>query len=191
MGLRTIVNEADLLQRIANDDERAFEQLFHAYHQPISSFVRSLVGSRELTEEILHDVFTSVWQNRKALPRIQKFTSYLFVQTRNHSLNCIKKLAAERGHQQQYTIESLSQTEGEDLREEYEALLESGISKLPEQQRRVFLLRREGLRNPEIASRLGIASDSVKKYHQLAMLFLSRFVKEKSVLSVALSILFR
>src|SRR5688500_13593563 len=88
-----------MLQAIAQNDERAFNNLFYEYHQQLGAFVFSITRSKELTEEIIQDVFVKLWENRKELPAIKNFSAWLFIITRNHTLNAIKKLVQEREKQ--------------------------------------------------------------------------------------------
>ena len=73
MSLKSILNESFLLRRIAAGDEDAFGKLFTDYQHQVSVFVFSIVGSKELTQEIVQDIFIKVWQKRKELLEIKKF----------------------------------------------------------------------------------------------------------------------
>src|SRR5690606_4363184 len=103
MALRTVYNEAELLLEVAKGNERAFSELFNAYNNQLGEFVLLLTDSPEMTEEIISDVFLKVWSNRNSLKKIKKFTSYLFVLTRNYTLNCIRKSQTERKRHENYS----------------------------------------------------------------------------------------
>ncbi|SEN85623.1 RNA polymerase sigma factor, sigma-70 family [bacterium A37T11] len=181
MALRELNNEKALLINISQGDERAFAELFYGYYNQVAEFVQSVAHDEQLTEEIVQDVFAKVWANRNQLASVGKFTAYLFILTRNHTLNTIRKVVAERKAQHEFL-----QLQGEvaelpeaykEPQPEYEALLIQAAALLPPQQQQVFALRRKGIKNPEIARQMNLSPDSVKKYYQLAIRFIANFVK--------------
>ena len=178
MLLPKLQNERVLLQRIAKSDEQAFKYLFSVYHHELGAFIHSLLNDRESTLEVVQDVFLKIWLHRAKLPEITNFTSYLFIIARNHTLNKIRQLTQTQEKHKQYlnALESEILSESESPNDPYEAL-DKALSKLPPQQQRVFALRQQGLKNPEIASVLNISTASVAKYQQLAMQSLSELVK--------------
>lgn len=194
MALRPLHHEKELLARVAGGDEAAFTELFYGYHNQLAGYVQLLTASKELSQEIVQDVFVKVWMNREALQKLHSFSSYLFIITRNYTLNCIRKTARIQGLVDTYDIDLLKD-ELEDFQErsllddpEYIALVERAVAQLPQQQQRVFRLRQQGLKNPVIASQMEISVDSVKKYQQLAVKAVAEFVKAHAALSILLMV---
>lgn len=192
MALKEVNNEAGLLKGIAAGDDRAFAALFYAYYNQVAEFVQSVTHDAGLTEEIVQDVFTKIWQNREQLVLVEKFTAYLFILTRNHTLNMIRKATAERKERESYERSLQLETEPAEMdkepRPEYEAWLDRAAVMLPPQQQQVFALRRRGLKNPEIARQMNLSPDSVKKYYQLALRAIAEFVKAQGFISVLLAV---
>jgi RNA polymerase sigma-70 factor (family 1) len=186
VALRPVHNETELIFRITDGDEGAFSELFLAYHNQIGAFVNTIVDSKEMVEEIVQDVFLKVWLDRHSLPAVQKFTSYLFILTRNYALNAIRKKINQERWQHEYlnTTRDVVLTEDASPDDDYLSLLESAMEHLPPQQRKVFELRKDGFKNPEIAEQLGLTVDSVKKYQQLALKSVSEFVKMRAIVSL-------
>jgi RNA polymerase sigma factor (sigma-70 family) len=172
------LKDIGMLQAIAHDDERAFSSLFYEYHQQLGGFVFSVTRSKELTEEIIQDVFVKLWENRKELPAVKNFSAYLFIITRNHTLNSIRKLVQEREKQtalaQHYELSEGKEPVPEDNRY---ALLDNAVDQLPQQQKKVFLLRQQGLKNADVAFHLDLSVNSVKKYQQWAMQTIVKLIK--------------
>ncbi|WP_285009131.1 RNA polymerase sigma factor [Pedobacter faecalis] len=194
MALRPLHNEAELLKEVVKGNESAFAELFYGYHQQLGVYVQMLTGSKEMTQEIVQDVFVKVWMNREALGTVDKFTSYLFILTRNYTLNCIRKSSREQAQISSYGIEALKDElehpEDKSLLDdpEYISLVERAVAQLPPQQQKVFRLRQQGLKNPEIAREMDISTESVKKYQQWALKAVAEFVKAHAALSVLLFI---
>jgi len=192
MLLSKVQNEHILLQRIAMDDEQAFRELFIFYHHEIGSFIHSLLHDRETTLEIVQDIFVKVWLNRTRLLEIDNFTAYLFITTRNHVLNKIRQSLREKEKHTSYLqsariLESIATEEPHNIEERYQ-LLEKAVNNLPPQQQKVFTLRQQGLKNPEIAKVLNISTVSVAKYQQLALRFINDYVKAYGVITPLLYI---
>jgi len=188
MLLSKVQNEHILLQRIAmDDDEQAFRELFIFYHHEIGSFIHSLLHDRETTLEAVQDIFVKVWLNRTRLLEIDNFTAYLFITTRNHVLNKIRQSLREKKKHTSYLqsasiLESIAPEELQNIEERYQ-LLEKAVNNLPPQQQKVFTLRQQGLKNPEIAKVLNISTVSVAKYQQLALRFINDYVKAYGVIT--------
>jgi len=195
MLLISLKDEKDLLQKVAKDDEIAFKRLFSAYHQELGVFVNSLLNDKETTVEVVQDIYLKIWQNRKDMPEVVNFTSYLFITARNHTLNKIRQIVMEKKRFELYkeTIDSNSEFFNvvEDEKEKLYDLIENAIEKLPLQQQKVFVMRQQGLKNPEIARKLNISTNSVTKYQQLALRFVIEHVKICAILSPIIYILFK
>lgn len=182
MALQKIPNEAELLEKIANGDEHAFAELFYAYYNQIGEFVQLLTNSLSVTEEIVQDIFTKIWMDRAALISINRFDAYLFILCRNHTLNHIRRMATERRKQEEFLRQVEADAEAVDHeKEDYFQLLDRAVELLPPQQQKVFALRRNGFKNPEIAQQMQLSIESVKKYQHLAMKFITEFVKGQAL----------
>jgi len=185
MALHRLHNEEEVLAGVASGDEMAFTKLFHAYHVQIGEFVQLLTHDLDATAEIVQEVFTKVWINRESLPLVNKFDAYLFILCRNHTLNYIRKRAAERERHAVYLREVDETVELEDTPYDPHELVERAVQLLPPQQQRVFILRQRGMKNPEISQLMNLSLESVKKYQHLAIKSIKNFVQlETLVVSV-------
>jgi RNA polymerase sigma-70 factor (family 1) len=185
--------EKELLFKVAHGDEHAFNELFHAYHQHLGTHIFRITDSMELAEEVVQDMFLKVWINRKTLTTVENFKGYLFVLSKNHALNCLRKLAKERALQNsidnndQPVLEIADQDGGDN----YYTLLDEAIDHLPPQQQKVYLLSRHSrLKYDEIARQMGLSRETVKKYLQASTLSITNFVQSHTdVLTLALAFL--
>ncbi len=168
-----------MLQQVAAGDERAFRLLFGAYHQLLATHVYRLTESAVLAEEIVQDVFLKIWMSREALAEIQHFRAYLFVVSKNQALNALRKIARERARQLAWQKEQQETGVTESPEAIYYSLIDTAISRLPPQQQKVYLLsRHERLRYREIAERMDLSQETVKKYLQLAIASISDYVRD-------------
>jgi RNA polymerase sigma-70 factor (family 1) len=187
LPLYAIDNEKELLCQVADGNERAFTELFYAYHNQLGEFVLKLTGSKELTQEIIQDVFMKIWTQRTTLPQLQNFLSWLFILTRNYTLNSLRKLANERKNIRLAEVLQYDSAFTDDMviEKDYHQLLEQAIAQLPPQQQKAYKMSREqGLDNDFIGKQLGVSPDSVKKYLQWAQQSIIRFVRSHAGLFI-------
>ncbi|QIL39107.1 sigma-70 family RNA polymerase sigma factor [Pedobacter sp. HDW13] len=188
MAIKPLPNEKDLLLEIAKGDGIAFAELFRAYHGPLIKYIYTLLESVEICEEIVQDVFLKVWENRATLPKLDRFTSYLFILTRNYAISAIRQMVKDKKHSQLYAEEVLNLNEGEEtfnVDQEYQNILIKAIAELPPSQQRVLQLRQQGLKSREIAGEMGISIESVKKYQQWATKSVSKFLKLHTAITIS------
>ena len=171
-------NEAELLLHIAEGNEKAFSALYYKYHHRLGIYLYQLTSSRAFAEEILQDVFCKVWDKRSQLPEIENFQLWLFTVSKNHALNCLRKMVRERlerkgWEKDQLDLPSLDQVTAEDRLQ----LIDKAISQLPPQQKKVFLLSRyKRLKYAEIAQELDQSKETIKSSLQIATSSISKYV---------------
>jgi len=184
-------SEKNLLIKVSAGDEDAFRQLFLKYHQQLGIHIFRITNSVDIAEEIVQDVFLKIWMSRETLVRVRNFKAYLFVISKNHTLNCLRKLSRERIYKKEWEDSSVKiLTSESDSSNRYYCLLDEAIDLLPPQQQKVYLLsRHERLRYTEIANRLNLSCETVKKYLQIATASITAYVKTNSEAAIILLIL--
>lgn len=178
--------EKELLQAVTKGDKKAFEELFYAYHNQLGEYVLSLTASADMAQEIVQDVFVKIWMNRDCLDTLANFSSWLFILTRNYTLNCMRRNSSERKKKEAFELYALADDGGENsppIPTDYEQLIGRAVAQLPPRQQKVFTLKQAGHKNSEIAAQLGISPQSVKKYQQWALKAVTDFVKTHAALS--------
>jgi len=134
-------DEKRLLQRVSEGDEAAFRELFYHYADMLGNYVMRLTRSRTNAEEIVQDVFLSIWMCREVLAEVENFKAYLFVVSRNQTLNAMRKMIRQANHQKQWERNQVPDVEIEiQFKEEenahHEGLIEGDISQLHSQQQK-------------------------------------------------------
>lgn len=179
MHIVPLYNEKALLKQAADGDEMAFTQLFHSSHQELGDYMLCLTKSMTFAEEIVQDVFIKIWEKRTQLALVDNFRAYLFTASRNHAFNALRQQARNAAKLEKwmlYAVQESMQPAEPDL-EEYYVLIDEAISQLPPQQQKAwFLSRREGLKHDEIACRLSLSRETVKRHICLASSGIKRYV---------------
>jgi len=166
-------SEKMLLQRISLGDQRAFALLFEMEHKKINSFALKLTHSKELSEEIVQDVFLKLWLGREKLTEVENWGGYLNRIVRNHCFNVLKRLAQETllnielgKRSTEIDVETENGIQFRGTKE----LIQEAIDSLPPQQQKVYsLCHVEGLKYAEAAERLNIAPGTVQAHMKQAL----------------------
>lgn len=85
-----------LQQKIANNDQSAYRQLFIMYYDKLFRFVMVFARNRELAEEIVSDVFINIWRKRANIEEIKNLKLYLYISAKNITINYLAKLHREK-----------------------------------------------------------------------------------------------
>lgn len=83
------LSDIDLVDLLKTDDSIAFEIIYRRYWRSLFGFVFQQLGSKEDSEEVIHDLMLSLWQNRQQ-SNIQNLKIYLFIAARNLANKFIK-----------------------------------------------------------------------------------------------------
>nr|WP_295921910.1 sigma-70 family RNA polymerase sigma factor [uncultured Dyadobacter sp.] len=176
-----IHGEQELLHDLSKGDERAFRTIFTRYADVLGKHILRITRSQELAEEVVQDVFLKIWLKREELTEVRDFRAYLFVLSRNYAINYLKKTAKALLDGQaadRVAVEDIDVSEHEHD-DDYYALIDEAIDRLPPQQQKVYLLsRHERLKYNEIASRLNLSRETVKKYLQIATESVTAYVRK-------------
>lgn len=168
MKTKSTLTELEEVAELANGNIGAFNQLYERYHQRVYANILKMVKAPEYAEEILQDVFVSLWQNRFNIRTGESIGGWLFVVSFNKSLTFLKRrLKDSIEFVATYPFEIAEQDDAA-VDETYRlqiAILEEAIDELPKRKREVFrLCRYEGKSKEAVAEQLGISPKSVKDY---------------------------
>jgi RNA polymerase sigma-70 factor (family 1) len=163
----------DLQRRIAiYEDEGAYKELFMILFPSLTRFATGIIHSKETAEEIVSDVFISIWNERARLNEIEDLQLYIFVAVKNNSVRKLKQLnkrATVSIDEIDVEIDSLYQNpEDKILSTESLSQIETAINSLPQRAKLIFKLAKEDkMRYKDIASLLNISVKTVD--NQLAI----------------------
>lgn len=183
-------DEKHLLEQIAGGDERAFSIIMNRYANRIYAYLIYWLKQPELAEEILQDIFTSLWKYRDNITGIDNFPGYIFVITRNRAKAALKQqmlgsqpINPDHLYKLTYAQTGQQELESKELME----ILQRGIDQLPARRKEVFFLsRKEDLTYEEIAQRLGISRSAVRQHIVEALVFLRHYLKKNAGIIVSI-----
>ncbi|MGX5688875.1 RNA polymerase sigma-70 factor [Arcticibacter tournemirensis] len=158
----------ELVLAIRQRDKKVFEALYKSHFKGLYTLSYRYVGKCEVAEEIVHDVFISIWNKAGNVSIETSVKNYLIRSVINSSLNYIKKEKNDILKQEDY-IASLNVAEDPEAfymeREQLLLKLEKALELLPPQCRKVMIMSRfEKMKQQEIADNLNISIKTVKNH---------------------------
>ncbi len=185
------IDDTRLSALLSRDDVTAFNTLYHKYHRAVYSNIFKLVQQQQAAEDILQDVFASLWINRKKIDRERAVAGWLFVVSYNKAIKFLNKSLREKVGAPDERIAEIAETPGDDHQVvEYQyRLINEAIESLPPKKRRVFILcKLEGRTYEEAALTLGISPHTVKEYVSSSLQFIRDYSLSRPNLNIPLSL---
>jgi len=169
-------DDAALTQALMDGNARAFEEIYERYWLPLFTTAQRKIGSREAAEELVQDLFTSLWHKR-AESHIAKLPHYLHTALKYRIIDYLRVRTTHAGYLSYYQARpstSDHSTEESVAADDLSVALAESITHLPESTREVFRLSRlEHQSIPEIADQLHLSPKTVE-YHLTRALKLLR-----------------
>lgn len=158
--------EKQLITGLTQGDRRAFDVIYYMYVRRLSAFALAYVRNQEDAEELVEDVFISLWANRAAIRNTSTIKPLLFTSLRNKIIDYYKKRVKSPLYEDYVELNNNSgySTSAEPMEyEEFEKIVMGEISRLPLTQEKIVRLSKiDGLSHSEIASQLGISMNTVR-----------------------------
>ena len=162
-------------------DDRNFEEIYLKYFPRLLRFAQEYVLNKEDAENIIQDVFMTLWERRGDLKIHISLISYLFILIKNrcnyqlrrkrHAETGKKQMQEDFTHEQQmklYSLEALDHTLISDS--DLEQIITRAIDSLPPKCREIFVLHKiEGKKYKEIAEKMDISVSTVENQMGIAL----------------------
>ena len=154
-----------LLQSLKASDGKAFRTLYERYWKRLFAMACYKLKSREAAEEIVQNIFVSLWEKRETL-QIEKLEQYLFTAVKYKVINYIDALMVRQVNQKNLPDTTVDEsTESTILINDLHHAIQEALSKLPPKTREVFTLSRfEKYSVKEIAHHMNLTEKAVE-YH--------------------------
>ena len=181
---------------LAKGDLGVFEGFFEAYKKRVFGVAVKMLKSPTEAEDVVQEVFLSIWQSRARLDRINDPEAYLFTITHNTIYTHLKK--ASRNEQLlnailYYISQKQNTTEETVAAHDAGKLIREAVQQLSPQQRTIFeLSKQEGLSYHEIAERMQISQNTVRNHLSIALKTIRSLLKKWAIPFIAgLEMLFK
>jgi RNA polymerase sigma-70 factor (ECF subfamily) len=168
-------SDLDLIKLIKNGSEEAFDIIVKKYETKVFSLAISFTRNREDAEEVLQDVFVTLFKKVGSFQGKSAFSSWLYRITVNAAFMRIRKNRQEKStpveditpamevESAEHDKPHFPSSETITLNEELKSTLHGAIARLPDEYRNVFILRDvDGLSNKETGRILKLSTPAVK-----------------------------
>ena len=157
-----------LLKELQQGNLRSFNALYYKYYPTVFANICRLVKKQEDAEEILQDVFITLWDKRETLDPDGSIGGWLMVVSQNKSINYLQKKVREKLHfigaPTDETLPDVDIKDAFDIEAQL-AHLDKAINNLPPKQRQAFTLCKLHHKTYGQASELlGISPYTVREY---------------------------
>lgn len=174
-------------------DKGIWRDFYDRYYAALCSYVEKILFLTDAVEDLVQEVFISVWEGKRTFSDSRELTNYLYracynnalLYIRNHQIHdsILNGLPQEEDFEDEEMLYALT------VKEEAIRQLYFYIEELPAEQRRIILLRIEGHSWDEIASWLGVSINTVKTQKSRSYKFLREKLANSSY-SVLLALIF-
>ncbi|SMC55121.1 RNA polymerase sigma factor [Pedobacter africanus] len=167
MATYTALSDQELIILLKERDELAFTEIYRRHAHMLYLHAFKILGEEDEAKDLIQEVFFAFWEKASLIEVKTNLKGYLYVALRNRIFKLIRRrkvnldfvnlIAAQLDGLDHTTVETIDE-------KELIALIDREIEALPKKMKQVFeLSRKEFLSNKEIAARLNMTEEAVKK----------------------------
>ena len=162
-----MLNDVIVFKKIKEGDIKAFERVFRQYYTSLCLYAFGITGRKDISEEVVQDVFYNIWKERENIRILCSVKSYLYGAVKNQSLRYQEHLLVQDRHRD-YVLNNNNQSADYSPQEELEykeleEVINRTLKKLPERRMQIFRMHRvDGKKYKEIAERFSISVKTVE-----------------------------
>lgn len=164
------MNERELIARLQKRDEAAFEELIRQYEKKVYTLCFRMCGNSEDAEEAAQDAFLALWRGIDRFRQESTLSTWIYRLATNACIDTLRRRKKQSGSvsldDEELFVDAVDtspQPQETVEHRETQKLLQEGLSALPEEYRKVLILREiEGLSYTEIAESASIKLGTVK-----------------------------
>ncbi|MEO8960271.1 MAG: RNA polymerase sigma-70 factor [Ginsengibacter sp.] len=184
-------SDNELLQLIAEGSDEAFTSLYRRYWEELFVTAAKALRDKEGAEDVIQDVFLSVWNRRNELKIEGSLAAYLHTSVRYKAIQYIEKNITRRDYLAllaDVSVNFLPPKAVVNLQvKELEQIIESAVKNMPPKMQQAYRLsRQQHLSHKEVAEQMNVSAETVKKHVQHAL----RLIKSALQYSLILIYLF-
>lgn len=174
MSHKSTYTDDVLLHLMSSDDQEAFALIYRRYWEGLFITAAKTLRGKQEAEDVVQDVFLSLWNRRGELNIEGSLSAYLQTSVRYKAIHYIEKNITRRDYLALLTdvaVNTLSPPADIQLQlKEAQQTIREAVDKMPPKMQEVYRLsRQEHLTHREIAEKLGISVETVKKHIQHAL----------------------
>lgn len=183
------LDEAQLSIALKLGNRIAFREIYDRYHNHLYFTALQYLRHREMAEDAVQDIFIKLWLKKSTLNPALSIKAFMATCLKNHVLNMIrsnKKNIANTFELTEADHPITNCTADEIQMNEYRKIMNEGVKSMPDQKKRVFELKVfQGESNSDIATKLGISTNTVKVHYYKSRQFMKAYLNKEAGLDTA------
>lgn len=176
----------ELITELNKKNRKVFKTFFTDNFPALVLFAGKYVENADMATDIAQECFIRLWCSDISFTSVEKLKGFLYTSARNMALNQLKHRGIENFYAQNSKKETEAFFRDQVIEEETYRLVHNAINRLSAQSRKIILLSLQGLSNTEIAEKLGISVNSVRKLKYNAYRKLRTLLKDHLYLALFL-----
>ncbi len=170
MSFYSRYTDEQLLEQLKCSDKKAFTEIYDRYSEKIFAIAFVHCKQKELAEEVMQDVFMSLWERRN-IASIETLTAYLATAAKFAVFDQLRKIFRRKELLENKTIPEASLSEEAAINARFlKNYIADAVNALPEKCRLVFCYsREEGMKAGEIAEKMNITQKAAENYLSRAL----------------------
>jgi RNA polymerase sigma-70 factor, ECF subfamily len=145
------------------------EQVWEAFHTPLSQFIRRRVSDESTAEDLLQDVFLKIHQHVETLKDVKRLESWIYQITRNTIIDYYRSAKPMMTLDAAGAVDLPEDLPADDVVSELLPCVRAMVNNLAEQDRQALILTEyQGLTQKELGERLGLSFSGAKSRVQRA-----------------------
>jgi len=173
------MTDEKLMQQYAKGDAKAFDQLYARHRAPLYRYFIRQVSNPATANDLYQGAWEKIIKAREKYRPAAPFKAWMYRIAHNHLIDHYRRTLPEDSLEPDTLSDSQADPSQGAIDGEQSALLRTGISALPLEQKNTLLLQLEtGLKIEEIASVTGVGKETVKSRLRYAVNYLKRSLVE-------------
>lgn len=165
-----------LLALLKKESTDAFTEIYNRYGKLLAKFAANKLYDLNEAEDIVQDIFISLWKNRESINVNIDLKAYLYTTARNKITDLFRKKITRNQYEnklQELNLDYEISVEQQYYGKELQNLIDRNLNKLPLRAKQVYeLSRKANYSIPEIAIKLKFSEQTIKNQLTIALKFL-------------------
>jgi len=167
MKMYSEFTDSELVRLVKDSNHEAFAEIYNRYAVLMFYKVNQMLRDEEPSKDLVQDLFVALWDKPELVQEDNNLAGYLYVGARNRVLKFIQRNKLKNDHiasLAKYASEISLETIQDIDERELKIIVQREIDNLPPKMKLIFeMSRKDNLSHAEIAGKLGLSDQTVKK----------------------------
>lgn len=167
MKMYSEFTDSELVRLLKDRNHEAFAEIYNRFAVLMFYKVNQMLRDEEPSKDLVQDLFVALWDKPELVQEDNNLAGYLYVGARNRVLKFIQRNKLKNDHiasLAKYASEISLETIQDIDERELKIIVQREIDNLPPKMKLIFeMSRKDNLSHAEIAGKLGLSDQTVKK----------------------------